>query len=133
LADCGWAVSILGVAAPNKKITDAWMAIYLAIAKLTDSGLGVFVIIGAVIVGLALVLTHGLDSKDRLTFLQYLLDLRVFAWGGWVVTAVTIVVARWLLKKERVWYEREISRLDEVKEKAIQAKLDLPESKPKKQ
>lgn len=109
------------------------MAIYLAIAKLTDSGLGVFVIIGAVIVGLALVLTHGLDSKDRLTFLQYLLDLRVFAWGGWVVTAVTIVVARWLLKKERVWYEREISRLDEVKEKAIQAKLDLPESKPKKQ
>ncbi len=120
------------VATPNKKLTDGWMAIYLSISKLTDSGLGVFIIVGAVIVGLAFVLTQGLDSKDRLAFLEHLAGNRVIAWGGWVVAVATIWVARWLLNKERCWYERELTRLDDVKEKALQTKLDLPESKPKK-
>ena len=109
------------------------MAIYLTIAKLTDSGLGLFLIIGAVIVGLAFVLTQGLDSKDRLTFLKYLTDLRGFAWGGWIVAAATIWVARWLLNKERGWYERELKRGDDIKDKALQTKLDLPDTTSKKQ
>jgi len=105
------------------------MATYLMLAKLTDSGLGIFLVIAAAVVGVTFVLTFGLDSKDRLDFLRYLVGVRLFAWGGWVVAALTIWVARLLLAKERNWYERELKRLDEVKEKALQTKLDLPEAK----
>lgn len=104
----------------------------MAIAKMTDSGLGVFVIIGATVLGLAFILTRDLDSKDRLEFLKNLTDNRAFAWGGWIVAAAVIWLARWLLRKERNWYERELARVDEVKEKALQANLDLLETKPQK-
>lgn len=109
------------------------MALYMSVAKLTDSGLGPFVVVGLIVIGLAFVLTWGLDSKDRLAFLQYLVGVKILAWSGWVVAVVTIFVARWVLKKEREFFNRELNRVDEVKEKALQTKLDLPESKPKKE
>jgi len=117
----------------NKKVSDAWMALYMSVAKLTDSGLGPFVVVGLIVIGLAFVLTWGLDSKDRLAFLQYLVGVKILAWSGWVVAVATIFVARWVLKKEREFFNRELKRVDEVKEKALQTKLDLPEAKPKKE
>lgn len=108
------------------------MTVYMTIAKLTDSGLGVFLIIGGVIVATIYVLTSGLDSKDRLDFLKYLAGNPVLAWSGWLFMAVAIAVARWLLNKQRDFYERELQRVDEVKERALQPNLDLPDSKPEK-
>lgn len=109
------------------------MVVYLIVTKLIDSGLGIFVIIATAIVGLVFVATRDLDSKDRLAFLNHFVDNRLLAWSGWFVAAGTIILAWRLLRKQQEWHERELKRVDEVKEKALQSTLDLQESKPGKQ
>jgi hypothetical protein len=119
------------VAPQNKPKTDAWMALYMTVAKLTDSGLGIFVVIAITIIGLGFALTWGLDSKDRLTLLEYIFSLKLLAWGGWLIAAIAISLASRLLKDQRKFFERELQRVNDVKEKAIaaaQQKLDLPDS-----
>jgi len=111
---------------PSQKDTNFPTVCIFLLGKFIDTGYGALLLAVLLIVALAAVTMNGMESADRLKFLQSILALPIWTWLGWIVAVGTILVSRFLLKQQREIFNRSLKHSDDAKEAVLkQAELRL--------
>jgi len=76
-------------------------------------------------------IVHKLESKDLKELIQATISAQWVAVLGWVMFAVAVVIGYYAFQWRERMFERELKRLDSVKERVVkgQMELGLPEEK----
>ena len=118
---------------PSKKDANFATVCIFLLGKFIDTGYGALLLAVLLIVALAAVTMNGMESADRLKFLQGILALPIWAWLGWIVAIGTILISRFLLKQQREIFIRSLKHSDDAKEAVLkQAELRLENTLPPK-
>ena len=114
------------MAAPQNRPKMSWQSELIALgSKILDSAYAGIFVVGLLICSLAFVLTRGLSSGDRLTFLISLLGQPILQISGWLVAIVIFAVARFLLKQQAKLYKDQIAHHERIKEESLRQQ-ELP-------
>lgn len=110
-------------AAVNRKQSEWANTARYVCARLIDNGLGGILIFGATIIGIFVVMAHGMTSQDRKEVMLAILGWPFFGILGWIVAFSVFLICRYTHSGREKTHTHEMNRIAAVKNEAIQAAL----------
>lgn len=112
---------------PRNKPKSSWPdACFSIVSKLVDNGLGALVVFSLLLIGLAWVTTSGLTSADRKEIIMAITQNPILGVAGWMVAIALVFIFRYIYRDRDATHEREMQRVADVKNIAVQTRLKLP-------
>ena len=97
-----------------------------------DGGLGGLIILGAIIIGVAWVLSSGMTSADRKEMILAILGWKIFGGAGWFFAIAEIFIFKAIYDSRDRTDKSEVDRMAKQRDRAVQTKLpfELQSSNP---